>query len=156
MRSQRLKRMCTGEEAQPSSQPFLLAPQGSPAAFAVFPSPCCDTSLKGAKLGLPLHPCWEHPEGTALCQWLGAASPSLPWSELCLSLCPRVLGSQLATLCTLHPALVVELSTEILEFSGAVSNIQSKEPIFTHMVSRPACCCHGLLTFPLLLSGSIS
>ncbi|NWZ65238.1 AP5Z1 protein, partial [Acrocephalus arundinaceus] len=46
----------------------------------------------------------------------------------------RVLGSQLAVLCGLHPALVVELSTEILEFSGAVSNIQSKEAIFTHMV----------------------
>uniref|UniRef100_A0A8D2PUA0 Adaptor related protein complex 5 subunit zeta 1 n=1 Tax=Zosterops lateralis melanops TaxID=1220523 RepID=A0A8D2PUA0_ZOSLA len=45
-----------------------------------------------------------------------------------------VLGSQLAVLCGLRPALVVELSTEILEFSGAVSNIQSKEPIFTHMV----------------------
>ncbi|NXA81919.1 AP5Z1 protein, partial [Thryothorus ludovicianus] len=46
----------------------------------------------------------------------------------------RVLGSQLAVLCGLHPALVVELSTEILEFTGAVSNIQSKEAIFTHMV----------------------
>uniref|UniRef100_A0A8C3QLY1 Adaptor related protein complex 5 subunit zeta 1 n=1 Tax=Cyanoderma ruficeps TaxID=181631 RepID=A0A8C3QLY1_9PASS len=46
----------------------------------------------------------------------------------------RVLGSQLAMLCGLRPALVVELSTEILEFSGAVSNIQSKEAIFTHMV----------------------
>uniref|UniRef100_A0A8C0VRP6 Adaptor related protein complex 5 subunit zeta 1 n=1 Tax=Cyanistes caeruleus TaxID=156563 RepID=A0A8C0VRP6_CYACU len=45
-----------------------------------------------------------------------------------------VLGSQLAMLCRLRPALVVELSTEILEFSGAVSNIQSKEAIFTHMV----------------------
>ncbi|XP_039934720.1 AP-5 complex subunit zeta-1 isoform X2 [Hirundo rustica] len=46
----------------------------------------------------------------------------------------RVLGSQLAVLCGLRPALVVELSTEILEFSGAVSNIQGKEAIFTHMV----------------------
>ncbi|NXD21415.1 AP5Z1 protein, partial [Spelaeornis formosus] len=45
----------------------------------------------------------------------------------------RVLGSQLAVLCSLRPALVVELSTEILDFSGAVSNIQSKEAIFTHM-----------------------
>ncbi|NXR70551.1 AP5Z1 protein, partial [Rhadina sibilatrix] len=46
----------------------------------------------------------------------------------------RVLGSQLAVLCGLRPALLVELSTEILEFSGAVSNIQSKEAIFTHTV----------------------
>ncbi|NXF16725.1 AP5Z1 protein, partial [Rhodinocichla rosea] len=45
----------------------------------------------------------------------------------------RVLGSNLAMLCGLRPALVVELSTEILEFSGAVSNIHSKEAIFTHM-----------------------
>nr|XP_021405104.1 AP-5 complex subunit zeta-1 [Lonchura striata domestica] len=45
----------------------------------------------------------------------------------------RVLGSQLATLCRLRPALLVELSTEILEFLGAVSNIQSKEAIFTHL-----------------------
>lgn len=65
---------------------------------------------------------------------LGIAT--LPWCELCPSLCSRVLGSQLAVLCSLRPALVVELSTEILEFSGAVSNIQSKEAIFTHMVSR--------------------
>ncbi|KFO15184.1 AP-5 complex subunit zeta-1, partial [Balearica regulorum gibbericeps] len=46
----------------------------------------------------------------------------------------RVLGSQLVMLCKLHPALVVELSTEILEFSGTVSNIQNKEAIFTHVV----------------------
>ncbi|XP_048177154.1 AP-5 complex subunit zeta-1 [Corvus hawaiiensis] len=46
----------------------------------------------------------------------------------------RVLSSQLVMLCRLRPALVVELSTEILEFSGTVSNIQSKEAIFTHMV----------------------
>ncbi|NXH13473.1 AP5Z1 protein, partial [Bucco capensis] len=46
----------------------------------------------------------------------------------------RVLSSQLVMLCRLHPALVVELSTEILEFSGTVSNIQNKEAIFTHMV----------------------
>ncbi|XP_075292439.1 AP-5 complex subunit zeta-1 isoform X2 [Opisthocomus hoazin] len=46
----------------------------------------------------------------------------------------RVLGSQLAMLCWLRPALIVEQSTEILEFSGTVSNIQNKEAIFTHMV----------------------
>ncbi|KFV61430.1 AP-5 complex subunit zeta-1, partial [Dryobates pubescens] len=46
----------------------------------------------------------------------------------------RVLSSQLVVLCKLHPALIVELSTEILEFSGAVSNIQNKEAIFTHVV----------------------
>ncbi|NXI37058.1 AP5Z1 protein, partial [Galbula dea] len=46
----------------------------------------------------------------------------------------RVLSSQLVMLCKLHPALVVELSTEILEFSGTVSNIQNKEAIFTHVV----------------------
>ncbi|NXR11121.1 AP5Z1 protein, partial [Semnornis frantzii] len=46
----------------------------------------------------------------------------------------RVLSSQLVILCRLHPALIVELSTEILEFSGTVSNIQNKEAIFTHMV----------------------
>ncbi|XP_039588159.1 AP-5 complex subunit zeta-1 isoform X3 [Passer montanus] len=50
----------------------------------------------------------------------------------------RVLGSQLAMLCGLRPALVVELSTEILEFSGAVSNIQSKEAIFTHLAWHQA------------------
>ncbi|NWY51680.1 AP5Z1 protein, partial [Chionis minor] len=46
----------------------------------------------------------------------------------------RVLGSQLVMLCQLHPALVVELSTEILEFSGTASNVQNKEAIFTHVV----------------------
>ncbi|NXE79613.1 AP5Z1 protein, partial [Cochlearius cochlearius] len=46
----------------------------------------------------------------------------------------RVLSSQLVMLCRLHPALIVELSKEILEFSGTVSNIQNKEAIFTHMV----------------------
>ncbi|NXW89771.1 AP5Z1 protein, partial [Alopecoenas beccarii] len=46
----------------------------------------------------------------------------------------RVLSSQLVMLCKLHPALVLEVSKEILEFTGTVSNIQNKEPIFTHMV----------------------
>ncbi|KAM6249749.1 AP-5 complex subunit zeta-1 [Porphyrio hochstetteri] len=46
----------------------------------------------------------------------------------------RVLSSQLVMLCKLHPALVVELSTEILEFTGTVSNIQNKEVIFSHLV----------------------
>ncbi|XP_053936623.1 AP-5 complex subunit zeta-1 isoform X2 [Cuculus canorus] len=46
----------------------------------------------------------------------------------------RVLSSQLVMLCKLHPALMVELSKEILDFSGTVSNIQNKEAIFTHMV----------------------
>uniref|UniRef100_A0A8C0FDV0 Adaptor related protein complex 5 subunit zeta 1 n=1 Tax=Bubo bubo TaxID=30461 RepID=A0A8C0FDV0_BUBBB len=35
----------------------------------------------------------------------------------------RVLSSQLVVLCKLHPALVVELSTEILEFSGTVTHL---------------------------------
>ncbi|XP_014801749.1 PREDICTED: AP-5 complex subunit zeta-1 isoform X2 [Calidris pugnax] len=46
----------------------------------------------------------------------------------------RVLSSQLVMLCKLRPALVVELSTEILEFSGTVGNIQNKEAIFSHLV----------------------
>ncbi|XP_010179750.1 PREDICTED: AP-5 complex subunit zeta-1 [Mesitornis unicolor] len=46
----------------------------------------------------------------------------------------RVLSSQLVMLCKLHPALIVELPTEILDFLGTVSNIQNKEAIFTHMV----------------------
>ncbi|NXU73282.1 AP5Z1 protein, partial [Oreotrochilus melanogaster] len=46
----------------------------------------------------------------------------------------RVLSSQLVVLCKLHPALIVELSSEILEFSGTVSNIQDKEALFIHLV----------------------
>ncbi|KAM6407845.1 AP-5 complex subunit zeta-1 [Rhynochetos jubatus] len=46
----------------------------------------------------------------------------------------RVLSSQLAMLCKLCPALIVELSKEILEFSGTVNNIQNKEAIFSHLV----------------------
>nr|XP_021146073.1 AP-5 complex subunit zeta-1 isoform X2 [Columba livia] len=46
----------------------------------------------------------------------------------------RVLSSQLVMLCKLCPALILEVSKEILEFTGTVSNIQNKEPIFTHMV----------------------
>ncbi|XP_050822513.1 AP-5 complex subunit zeta-1 isoform X2 [Gopherus flavomarginatus] len=46
----------------------------------------------------------------------------------------RVLSSQLVLLCKLHPSLVVELSKELLEFSGTVSNIWNKEDIFTYVV----------------------
>ncbi|XP_054851309.1 AP-5 complex subunit zeta-1 [Eublepharis macularius] len=46
----------------------------------------------------------------------------------------QVMGSQLPILCRQHPALVVELCKPLLEFSGTVTNIQSKEGIFTHVV----------------------
>ncbi|XP_043828016.1 AP-5 complex subunit zeta-1 isoform X2 [Dromiciops gliroides] len=46
----------------------------------------------------------------------------------------RVMSSQLLVLCKLHPSLVVELSKELLEFTGTISNIYSKENIFTNVV----------------------
>ncbi|KAM9102623.1 AP-5 complex subunit zeta-1 isoform X2 [Sarcophilus harrisii] len=46
----------------------------------------------------------------------------------------RVMSSQLLVLCKLHPSLVVELSKELLEFTGTISNIHSKENIFTNVV----------------------
>ncbi|XP_036597134.1 AP-5 complex subunit zeta-1 isoform X2 [Trichosurus vulpecula] len=46
----------------------------------------------------------------------------------------RVMSSQLLVLCKLHPSLVVELSKELLEFTGTISNIHSKEDIFTNVV----------------------
>ncbi|XP_072453774.1 AP-5 complex subunit zeta-1 isoform X2 [Notamacropus eugenii] len=46
----------------------------------------------------------------------------------------RIMSSQLLVLCKLHPSLVVELSKELLEFTGTISNIHSKENIFTNVV----------------------
>ncbi|KAL8175109.1 UNVERIFIED_CONTAM: AP-5 complex subunit zeta-1 [Gekko kuhli] len=46
----------------------------------------------------------------------------------------QVMGAQLPILCKQHPSLVVELAKPLLEFSGTVTNIQSKEGIFTHVV----------------------
>ncbi|XP_048351219.1 AP-5 complex subunit zeta-1 [Sphaerodactylus townsendi] len=46
----------------------------------------------------------------------------------------QVMGAQLPVLCKRHPSLVVELSSPLMEFSGTVTNIQTKEGIFTHVV----------------------
>ncbi|XP_043945428.1 AP-5 complex subunit zeta-1 [Protopterus annectens] len=46
----------------------------------------------------------------------------------------RVFSSQLLVLCKLHPFVIVEQSKELLEFCGTVTNIQSKENFFTHIV----------------------
>ncbi|XP_033023287.1 AP-5 complex subunit zeta-1 [Lacerta agilis] len=46
----------------------------------------------------------------------------------------RVMSSQLSVLCKLHPSLVVELSQQLLEFSGTVTNIQTKEDLYTDVV----------------------
>lgn len=46
----------------------------------------------------------------------------------------RVFSSQLLVLCKLHPSVIVEQSKELLEFCGTVTNIQSKEDFFTHIV----------------------
>ncbi|XP_015263593.1 PREDICTED: AP-5 complex subunit zeta-1, partial [Gekko japonicus] len=46
----------------------------------------------------------------------------------------QVMGAQLPILCKQHPSLVVELAKPLLEFSGTVTNLQSKEGIFTHVV----------------------
>ncbi|KAM6424332.1 AP-5 complex subunit zeta-1 isoform 2-T2 [Liasis olivaceus] len=46
----------------------------------------------------------------------------------------RVMSSQLQVLCRQHPSSVMDLSKQLLEFSGTVSNIQTKEDLFTHVV----------------------
>ncbi|KAF1379230.1 hypothetical protein PFLUV_G00173910 [Perca fluviatilis] len=46
----------------------------------------------------------------------------------------RVFSSHLLRFCKLHPSLVVDQSHELLEFAGAITNVYSKEEIYTHVV----------------------